>query len=272
MKSSGFTLWELLVLVALLALLLALLAPVFSLIREKALATYCRSNLQQIGKALQQYLQDWDETFPRGLYSSPPPAFDSGRQEVKTWKDALFPYLLSREVFLCLSNPIGWGKVGDYWKSLGAYGFEGEGANSPGDSTGRFPVSYSANSYLFRVESYVHSGEITLADLPETSDVIALGETRLGEVGGAGPYFGPWAGTERGLVHHHNKYINYLLLDGRVKSLKAIQTFLPRWLWGPSQRRSSLLKSSPSKNPESLTHLSSPGEDQLLHWMAPEYR
>lgn len=272
MKSLGFTLLELLVLIALLALLLALLAPVFLLTREATLATYCRSNLRQIGGALQQYLQDWDETFPRGLYSPSPPASDSGKREVKTWKDALFPYLQSREIFLCLSNPVGWGKVRDYWKSLGAYGFEGEEGNLPGDSTGRFPVSYSANSYLFRVESYANSGGIALADIPEVGGLIALGETRLGEVGGAGPYFGPWAGTERGLVHHHNKYINYLFPDGRVKSLKAIQTFLPRRLWSPSQQRSHLLKGSSLKNLEPLTDFGGVGEDQLLRWIAPEYR
>jgi type II secretory pathway pseudopilin PulG len=268
MKSSGFTLLELLVLIALGALLLALLAPLFLFIREKALATYCRSNLQQIGKALHQYLQDWDEAFPRGLYTPSPPASDGRRREVKTWKDALFPYLRSREVFLCLSNPVGWGRISDYWKSLGAYGFEEEGANLPGDSSGRFPVSYSANSSLFRVESYANSGAITLADLAETSDLIALGETRLGEVGGAGPYFGPWAGTERGLVHHHHKYINYLFLDGRVKPLKAIQTFLPRWLWGPPHPHSGSLRVSPNDKSSSFDR----GESQLLHWIAPEYR
>ena len=35
---------------------------------------------------------------------------------IMTWKDALSPqYLSGRDVFLCPSNPIGWGSLSDYW-------------------------------------------------------------------------------------------------------------------------------------------------------------
>jgi prepilin-type N-terminal cleavage/methylation domain-containing protein/prepilin-type processing-associated H-X9-DG protein len=58
---NGFTLIEILVVIAIIALLAAILFPVFSRARENARKTACLSNLKQIGLALLQYSQDYDE-------------------------------------------------------------------------------------------------------------------------------------------------------------------------------------------------------------------
>jgi prepilin-type processing-associated H-X9-DG protein/prepilin-type N-terminal cleavage/methylation domain-containing protein len=63
-KSAAFTLIELLVVIGIIAVLSAILFPVFAQAREKARALTCLSNEKQIGLALMQYLQDYDETFP----------------------------------------------------------------------------------------------------------------------------------------------------------------------------------------------------------------
>ncbi|MDD3927346.1 MAG: DUF1559 domain-containing protein [bacterium] len=60
MKRRGFTLIELLVVITILALLVAILFPVFSRAREKARQTTCMSNLKQIGLGIFMYVQDWD--------------------------------------------------------------------------------------------------------------------------------------------------------------------------------------------------------------------
>src|SRR5579862_2098139 len=60
----AFTLIELLVVVAIISILAAILFPVFATAREKARQTQCTSNLRQIGLAIYQYLQDYDETYP----------------------------------------------------------------------------------------------------------------------------------------------------------------------------------------------------------------
>ncbi len=67
---SAFTLIELLVVIAIIAILAAILFPVFAQARAKARQVSSLSNMKQIGLAVIQYTQDYDEVYPTtGLYS-----------------------------------------------------------------------------------------------------------------------------------------------------------------------------------------------------------
>lgn len=61
---AGFTLTEVTVVVTIIAILAAILFPVFGRAREAAHKTSCASNLYQIGTALQLYARDFDGRFP----------------------------------------------------------------------------------------------------------------------------------------------------------------------------------------------------------------
>lgn len=62
---------ELLVVVAIIALLAAILFPVFARAREKARQTTCVSNLKQLGLGFAQYAQDYDGGYPNACSANP---------------------------------------------------------------------------------------------------------------------------------------------------------------------------------------------------------
>ncbi len=63
---SGFTLIELLVVIAIIAVLIALLLPAVQQARESARKTQCKNNLKQIGLALHNYHDTYDQ-FPAAI-------------------------------------------------------------------------------------------------------------------------------------------------------------------------------------------------------------
>jgi len=63
-RTRGFTLIELITVTAMIAVLAAMLFPVFARSREQARAVQCANNLSEIGVALQMYAEDWGGHYP----------------------------------------------------------------------------------------------------------------------------------------------------------------------------------------------------------------
>lgn len=90
-RERGFTMIELMTVVALISTLAAILFPVLASAREAARAGTCRSNLHQIGIALALYSRDYDS----GL-----PPTDNG------WVPLITPYLNELLVLRCPSSSL----------------------------------------------------------------------------------------------------------------------------------------------------------------------
>jgi len=108
-RRQGFTLIELLVVIAIIAILAAILFPVFARARDKARQASCLSNLKQIGMALNQYAQDWDEAHPGvwfGPVSRQPWSQPSDATTFYKWMDAVYPYVKNEQVFNCPSDGV----------------------------------------------------------------------------------------------------------------------------------------------------------------------
>jgi prepilin-type N-terminal cleavage/methylation domain-containing protein/prepilin-type processing-associated H-X9-DG protein len=120
---SGFTLIEILVVIAIIALLAAILFPVFARARENARRASCQSNMKQISLGIMQYTQDYDERFPLqggtgggcGTAASPTTYYGTGL----SWAMASQPYVKSTQIFKCPSDTRGVAftcSYGDNWQ------------------------------------------------------------------------------------------------------------------------------------------------------------
>ena len=94
---GGFTLVELLVVIAIIAILVALLLPAVQAAREAARRVQCQSHLHQIGIALHHY-HDSVRCFPSGITSS----------NRTFWSGHLLPFLEQRALYESLDFRLPW--------------------------------------------------------------------------------------------------------------------------------------------------------------------
>ncbi|HEX8550234.1 MAG TPA: DUF1559 domain-containing protein [Abditibacteriaceae bacterium] len=117
---AGFTLVEMLIVIAVIAILAAILFPVFGRVRERGRTIACNSNMKQLAMAFQQYAQDANDRLPgatdgpdgSGKYGGWIRYEDFGRKGAKNFnvdEGSLFTYVKSKDVYLCASD--GEGKI-----------------------------------------------------------------------------------------------------------------------------------------------------------------
>lgn len=86
----GFTLVELLVVIAVIGLLIGLLMPAVQKAREAANRISCANNLKQIGLAMHNYHFDFNKLPPRAKLAGPA---DANQSAGATWAVLILPYM-----------------------------------------------------------------------------------------------------------------------------------------------------------------------------------
>jgi type II secretory pathway pseudopilin PulG len=113
-RQVAFTVLELLIVITIIALIAALLFPLFAQARKRARETQCMNNLRQVYVAWSLYTSDYQD--------SPPPDFRH-----------FVPYVRSRAVLLCPNDQY-------------------HGFNSDATAHSKTPISYDYKGFLFTTQ------------------------------------------------------------------------------------------------------------------------
>lgn len=125
-RNKGFTILELLVVIAVVSVIAAILYPVFAQFNHTGdQRTTCLSNMKLLGTGLAMYVQDYDDTYPNHRFL-PLGSQHRGDFEKNSWKSVLFPYIKNYQSFDCPDNP----------------------SNKTASDDPEFNISYAANSAL----------------------------------------------------------------------------------------------------------------------------
>lgn len=222
---AGFTLVELLVVIAIIAVLAAVAVAASGSAQSKSAATGCASNLRNLGAALQLYCADHGGAFPRSFHSA-------GAFREPGWAASIAPYLGSPEATSM-----------DDWKNVFSKFFR-----CPADKNSDPMIfSYGLNVF-FELDpdgdDYVGAPATwrrTVA-VSNPSRTILLAEVASAGGGMTADHFmcHQWSSVNaaKNAVAHerHSGKSNFLFVDGHVAMLPVAETFASRTknFWNPS--------------------------------------
>ena len=234
---------ELLVVVAIIAMLAAILLPALDTVRENARRASCLSNCSQIGIAALQYTQDADEYLP-GFQTD-----NASFNAIQTWADMIYPYVKNEQTFMCPDDS---GTVDNMGHHGGAsiYQYATDRTVAPGNTYGygsyAINACYSNNSRTSGANPPANDYRYDLVGLPRITvpsetvwitetwpsrytiawqagviptigNVYVNGATDEYMVGGGRVLFD--AHNPGGVAERHNGTVNVVWCDGHAKAV-----------------------------------------------------
>jgi prepilin-type N-terminal cleavage/methylation domain-containing protein len=221
-KIKGFTLIEILIVIAIIAVLAGILFPAFQGARKRSYETTCFSNLRQIGLAVGMYAHDYDDKYPIATDGSEKVILriDIKKKEqdvlanAPTLKKAISPYIKADNLWKC---PADQGmKAAGYFRGES---IDGTYSNCP-SAFDRIGTSYAYRATLGLYQ----------VNYPATSyaDGTDMGVSKTGILAdvGTGWHLKGDEGDDGRLDRRST-----LFSDGHVKSLVDQGDFVGAWLW-----------------------------------------
>lgn len=192
---------------AIIAVLASILFPVFARARAQARRASCASNLKQLGLAITQYTQDYDET----MFSQLNNAGDTDE-----WVVSLQPYIKSRQMLYCPErtttgcpttiDPTG--RCSGYAPNFGYFNNQ--------DGLGIFDAPVDANPPA--TSPKVYKGK-KLSVFAHPARTIMMGDTNDSAMYTLNGQYQTHDGSELSAIRHGGMY-NFLYVDGHVKGLR----------------------------------------------------
>lgn len=215
-SQAGFKFWEITVVLAIIALVAAILFPVFQKTRPHSPRRSCQSQMKQLGFAFVQYVQDSDELMPRGVNAA-----GNG------WAGEIYSYTKTTEVYHCPDD-----------EHDGPYVSYAENQNVAKQNLGNFAAP-AATVELYEFTTLNCDPSSGYPKGPSSSaagDYVATGPMETVSTTGL-------AAPQNSTRHDTQAYsLNFLTVDGHAKYLKPGQVSS-----GPNAARPSTLKPGGNK-------------------------
>jgi prepilin-type N-terminal cleavage/methylation domain-containing protein/prepilin-type processing-associated H-X9-DG protein len=183
----GFTLIELLVVIAIIAILAAILFPVFARARENARRASCQSNMKNIALGFKQYIQDYDELYPRAMSTT-------AANGNPNWPDEINSYVKSSQIYACPSD-----------------------SGAVGGAAGAYTYSYGYNQLLGGNVTNGSAAGANESSMNNSAVIVLSFETTASTTAQVG------ASMPVGAQSRHLDGANYSFVDGHVKWYKPLK-------------------------------------------------